>query len=144
MKQFLFVSMKTSCARLVKITVYIHFRIFFNLRVIQFSSVIKIFSMVILCSCLCVCLNCAASYLKFCMFMNVFGPLSAEDEFSFVSHTNQVVLHGVTQKPEGRWESGHQYTAILCKIYSFINITAYKSLSLKPFEISQNPEHHCI
>lgn len=109
-----------------------------------FSSVIKIFSMGILCSCLCVCLNCTASYLKFCMFMNVFGPLSAEDEFSFVSHTNQVVLHGVTQKPEGRWESGHQYTAILCKIYSFINITAYKSFSLRRFEISQNREHHCI
>lgn len=31
--------------------------------------------------------------------MYVFSPLSAQDEFSFISNTNQMVLHGVTEKP---------------------------------------------
>lgn len=41
----------------------------------------------------------SVSYLKLCMFMNVFGPLSTQDELGFISHPNQVVLHGVTQQP---------------------------------------------
>lgn len=56
------------------------------------------------------CQNYATSYLKLCMFMDVFSPLSAEDEFCFISHTNQVVLHGVTQQPwgDGRHAPDHQ------------------------------------
>lgn len=33
------------------------------------------------------------------MFMNVFGPLSTKDKLGFISDTDQVVLHGVTQQP---------------------------------------------
>lgn len=43
----------------------------------------------------------SASYLKLCMFVDVFSPLSAEDELSFIRHTNKVVLHGVTQQSGG-------------------------------------------
>lgn len=39
------------------------------------------------------------SYLKLCMFVNVLGPLSAQDELGFIGDPDQVVLHGVTQQP---------------------------------------------
>lgn len=41
--------------------------------------------------------------------MYVFGPLTAEDEFSFISHSDQVILHGVTQQP-GEKADGHNPT----------------------------------
>lgn len=75
----------------------------------------EVMSMVILFSYLCLCMgfqNCAASYLKLCMFMDVFSPLSAKDKFSFICHTNQVVLHGVTQQPRERVDR-YQPTGIL-------------------------------
>lgn len=34
--------------------------------------------------------------------MDVFGPLSTQDELGFISDTDQVVLHGVTQQPGQR------------------------------------------
>lgn len=33
------------------------------------------------------------------MFVNVFGPLSAQDKLGFIGDPDQVVLHGVTQQP---------------------------------------------
>lgn len=61
------------------------------------------------------------TYLKLCVFMDVFSPLTAEDKFSFISHSNQVILHGVTQQP-GERADGHQPTHLLHK-YIFTAIT---------------------
>lgn len=42
------------------------------------------------------------SYLKFSMAVNILCPLSAQDKFCFISHSYQMVLHGLTQQPEHR------------------------------------------
>lgn len=60
----------------------------------------------------CVLTHCTASYLKLCMFMDVFSPLSAKDKFSFISHSNQVVLHSVTQQPKQKADR-HRSSGIL-------------------------------
>lgn len=42
------------------------------------------------------------SYLKFSMAVNILRPLSAQDKFCFISHSHQMLLHGLTQQPEDR------------------------------------------
>lgn len=42
------------------------------------------------------------SYLKFCMAVNVLCPLPAQDKFCLISHSYQMLLHGLTQQPEER------------------------------------------
>ena len=50
------------------------------------------------------------AHLKLCMSLDVFGPLSAEDELRLVGHPHQVVLHSVTQKSAKRETEGVRET----------------------------------
>lgn len=38
-------------------------------------------------------------YLKLCVFVDVLGSLSVQDELGLVGNTDNVVLHGVAQQP---------------------------------------------
>lgn len=42
------------------------------------------------------------SHLEFSVAVNILCPLSAQDEFCFISHSYQMLLHGLTQQPEDR------------------------------------------
>lgn len=73
------------------------------------------------------------------MLMDVFSPLSAEDEFSFISHTNQMVLHGVTQQPGERGE-GNQATEVLITFIS-MNCLHFKNMV---HELLTTAEDRCL
>lgn len=55
-----------------------------------------------------------STYLELSMPVDVFGSLAAEDEFSFIGHSDQVILHGVTQQP-GEKADGYHPTQLLHK-----------------------------
>lgn len=62
------------------------------------------------CCCLCFFLFCCClfcfwdfiSYLKFSMPVNILCSLSVQDKFCFISHSDQMVLHSLTQQPVDR------------------------------------------
>lgn len=65
--------------------------------------------------------------------VDIFGPLTAEDEFGFICNSDQVILHGVTQQP-GEKADGYHPTQLLHKCiyhHSVFHIRIIRMLSVK-------------